>query len=121
MVFRSKHTSPPSTNYCMVYDKGAVRRRCIHSVDLEGTAHTWPGNSFVDDTMMGATNNNVSSLPVACEQGLTEEEDKLVAKMETIIQLLLDCLQVTGGELAPSKCAWCLISHRWKDGIPRLL
>jgi hypothetical protein len=28
---------------------------------------------------------------------------------------------VTGEGLAPVKCAWCLISHRWKDGIPRLL
>jgi hypothetical protein len=41
--------------------------------------------------------------------------------METIIQFFLDCLQVTGGDLVPSKCAWYLISHRWKDGIPRLL
>jgi hypothetical protein len=41
--------------------------------------------------------------------------------METIIQFYLDCLQVTGGDLAPTKCAWYLISHRWKDGIARLL
>jgi hypothetical protein len=95
---------------------------CIQLVDIEGTKHTRPGDSFMDDTTMGATNNDVNSLLVeACEQGLTEEEEKLVAKMETIIQFFLDFLQVIGGDLAPTKCAWRLISHQWKDGIPRLL
>jgi hypothetical protein len=84
--------------------------------------HTRPGDSFVDDTTMTATNDNVSSLPVdACEQGITEEEEQLVAKMKTTIQFFLDYLQVTGGDLAPSKCAWCLISNCSKDGILRLL
>jgi hypothetical protein len=41
--------------------------------------------------------------------------------MEEIIQSLLDLLQVTGGDLAPEKCVWYLISHRWKDGKPILL
>jgi hypothetical protein len=95
---------------------------CIQLVYIEGTTHTQPGNSFVDDRKTGATNDDVSSLPVdACEQGLTQEEEKLLAKMETIIQFFLDCLQVTGGDLAPSKCTWYLIGHRWKDDIPRLL
>jgi hypothetical protein len=76
----------------------------IQLVDIKGTTHTRPGDYFVDDTTMGATNDDVSSLPVdACEQGLTEEEDKLVAKMETIIQFFLDFQQATGGDLAPWK------------------
>jgi hypothetical protein len=41
--------------------------------------------------------------------------------MEEIIQFFLDLLQVTGGDLAPEKCVWYLISHLWKDGKPRLL
>jgi hypothetical protein len=41
--------------------------------------------------------------------------------MEKIIQFFLDLIQVTGGDLAPEKCVWYLISHRWKDGKPRLL
>jgi hypothetical protein len=95
---------------------------CIQLVDIEEIMHTQPGDFFVDDTITGSTNDYVSSLPAdACEQGLVEEEKKLLAEMETIIQFFLDCLQVTGGDLAPSKCAWYLISHRWKDGIPRLL
>jgi hypothetical protein len=28
---------------------------------------------------------------------------------------------VTGGDLAPYKCVWYLISHRWKDSKPRIL
>jgi hypothetical protein len=88
---------------------------------LPGICRVALGETWLDTTM-DATNDDVSSLPVdACEQGITEEEDKLVAKMETIIQFFLDCLQVTGGDLAPSKCTWYLISHHWKDGIPRLL
>jgi hypothetical protein len=41
--------------------------------------------------------------------------------MEEIIQFFLDLLQVTGGDLSPEKCVWYLISHRWKDGMPKLL
>jgi hypothetical protein len=95
---------------------------CIKLVYIEGTTHTRPGDSSVDDTTTGDTSNDVMSLLVdASKQGLTEEEEKLVAKLETIIQFFLHCLQVTGGDLAPTRCAWFLISHRWKDDIPRLL
>jgi hypothetical protein len=52
---------------------------------------------------------------------LTSSEETLIAKMEEIIQFFLYLLQVTGGDLAPEKCVWYLISHRWKDGKPRLL
>jgi hypothetical protein len=95
---------------------------CIQLVDIEGTTHTRQSDSFVDDMTTGATKNDVKSLPVdSCEKGLAKEEDKLVVKMETIIQFFLDSLEVTGGDLAPRKCAWYLISHRWEDGIPRRL
>jgi hypothetical protein len=71
---------------------------CIQLVDIEGTMHKRPSDSFLDDMTTGATNDDVLSLPVdASEQILTEEEEKWVAKMETIIQFFLDCLQVTCG------------------------
>jgi hypothetical protein len=35
--------------------------------------------------------------------------------MEEVIQFFLDLLQVTGGDLAPEKCVWYLISRQWKD------
>jgi hypothetical protein len=38
-----------------------------------------------------------------------------------VSQFFLDLLQVTGGDLAPEKCVWYLIAHRWKKGVPRLL
>jgi hypothetical protein len=41
--------------------------------------------------------------------------------MEVIIQFFLDLLQVTGGDLAPEKCAWYLIGHRWNKGVPKLI
>jgi hypothetical protein len=41
--------------------------------------------------------------------------------MEEIIQFFLDLLQVTGGDLTPKKRVWYPISHRCKDGKPRLL
>jgi hypothetical protein len=55
----------------------------------------------------------------------TTSEETLIATMEEIIQLFLDLLQVTGGYLAPDKylapekCVWYLIVHRWKDGKPK--
>jgi hypothetical protein len=41
--------------------------------------------------------------------------------MEEIVQFSIDLSQVTGGDLAPKKCVWYLISHWWKDGKPKLL
>jgi hypothetical protein len=46
------------------------------------------------------------------EETLTWSEEELIAKMQDIIQFFLDVLQVTGGDLAPAKCAWYLICHR---------
>jgi hypothetical protein len=76
----------------------------------------------VDETNTGATHDDVSSkLTNVNEQELTEEEEKLVAKMGEIIQFFVDFLQVIGGNLCQKKCAWYLISHPWREGIPRLL
>jgi hypothetical protein len=62
------------------------------------------GYSFLDDTTNGATHDDVSSeLTNVSEQELTEEEEKLVTKMEEIIQFFVDCLKVTGCDLAPEK------------------
>jgi hypothetical protein len=41
--------------------------------------------------------------------------------MEVIIQFFLGLLQVTGGDLAPEKCAWYLIGHRWNKGVSKLI
>jgi hypothetical protein len=41
--------------------------------------------------------------------------------MEVIIQFFLDLLQVMGGNLAPEKCAWYLIGHRWNKGVSKLI
>jgi hypothetical protein len=51
----------------------------------------------------------------------TTSEETLISKMKEMIQVFLDLLQVTGGDLAPDKYVWYLIFHRWKDGKPRLL
>jgi hypothetical protein len=76
----------------------------------------------VEDTTIGTTNDAVSSEPTnESEQELTEEEQKLVANMEEIIQFFVDWMQVKGGKLVPEKCAWYVISKRWKYGIHWLM
>jgi hypothetical protein len=35
--------------------------------------------------------------------------------------IFLELLQVTGGDLAPEKCAWYLIGHRWNRGVSKLI
>jgi hypothetical protein len=92
---------------------------CISLVSVNGrTTDTRPGDSFVDDTTTGATddNHNIDPIP-STVRGLTQEEDSLVAQMEVIIQFFLDLLQATGGDLATEKCAWYLIGHRWNKGV----
>jgi hypothetical protein len=80
---------------------------CISLVSVDGiTTDTRPGDSFVDNTTTGATydSRNLEPIP-SMVRGLTQEEDSLVARMEVIIQFFLDLLQITGGDLAPEKCA----------------
>jgi hypothetical protein len=92
---------------------------CISLVSIDGiTTDTRHGDSFLDYTTTGATddNHNIEPIP-STVRGLTQEEDSLVARMEVIIQFFLDLLQVTGGDLAPEKCSWYLIGRRWNKGV----
>jgi hypothetical protein len=95
----------------------------IRLVAIDGEEeHIRPGDSFVDDTTTRTTNDDSELEPVShVISDLTSSQEIIIAKMEEIIQFFLDLLQVTGGDLAPEKCAWYLISHRWKDVKPRLL
>jgi hypothetical protein len=96
---------------------------CIRLVAIDGVEeHIRPGDSFIDDTTCGATDDDPDIEPTGTEvQQLTEREEKLVTRMQYIVQFFLDILQVTGGDLAPEKCAWYIICHRWKNGKARLI
>jgi hypothetical protein len=84
--------------------------------------HISPSDYFVDDTTTGTTNDDPELETISTDQvEMTTSKETLVAKMEEIIQLFLDLLQVIGGELAPERCVRCLISHIWKDDKPKLL
>jgi hypothetical protein len=96
---------------------------CISLVFVDGeTTDTRPGDSFVDDRTTVATddNHNLESIPSSVIE-LTQEEEGLVARMDIIIKFFLDLLQVTGGDLAPAKCAWYLIGRRWKKVVLTLI
>jgi hypothetical protein len=76
----------------------------------------------VDDTTTVATDDSHNLKPIpSLVRGLTQEEDNLVAKMEDIIQFFLSLLKVTGGNLAPEKCAWYLIGNLWNKCVPTLV
>jgi hypothetical protein len=96
---------------------------CISLVSADGTTtDTRPGDSFVDDTTTGATDDNHNLEPIPSSvRGLTQEKESLVARMQDKIQFFLDLLQVTDGDLAPEKCAWYLIGHQWNNGVPTLV
>jgi hypothetical protein len=66
------------------------------------TTHSRPGNAIVDDTTSGVANEDITMEPVKSSRTpLSPEEEALFAKVEEIIQFLLDYLQVTCGDLAP--------------------
>jgi hypothetical protein len=96
---------------------------CIRLVAIDGVEeHIKPGDSFVDDTTTGSTNDDPELEPVPTEQAeRTTSEETLVAKMEEIIHFFLDLLQAIGGDLSPDKSVWYIISHRWKYIKPKLL
>jgi hypothetical protein len=61
---------------------------CIRLVAIDGEEeHIRPGDSFVDDTTTGATNDDSELEPVSHDiSDLTSSEETLIAKMEEIIQ-----------------------------------
>jgi hypothetical protein len=63
------------------------------SVD-KSTTSTRPGDSFVDDTTTGTTDDNVTKDLSIEKTELTSEEEAMVKIMEDIIQFFLDLLQV---------------------------
>jgi hypothetical protein len=99
------------------------KSECIKLVSVDNsTTNTIPGDSFVDNTTTGVTSDDTARDPVSIDiTYLTTDEAELINQMQVVIQFFLDLLQVIGGYLAPEKCVWCLIAHRWKKGIPRLL
>jgi hypothetical protein len=80
---------------------------CIRLIAVDGVKeHVRPGDAFVEDTTMGVTNDDTTIEPVDAEvTELNISEEQLIGKIQTIIQFFLDLLQVTGGDLAPEKCA----------------
>jgi hypothetical protein len=96
---------------------------CITLVSVDkSTISTRPGDSFVDNTKNDMKYYDVTKDSVSIdEKELTSDEEAMVKRMEDIIQFFLDLLQVTGGDLAPEKCVWYLIAHRWKKVVPTLL
>jgi hypothetical protein len=71
---------------------------------------------------MGVTNDDTTMDPVPVEVAdLTQSEEELIGQMQTIRQFFIDLLQFTGVALAPEKCVWFLICHRWKNRKTRLL
>jgi hypothetical protein len=87
---------------------------CIKVVSVDNSKkHRRPGDSFVDDATTGVTSDDTAREPVQLEEKyLTTDEVELIEQMQVAIQLFLDLLQVTGGDLAPEKCVWYLIAHR---------
>jgi hypothetical protein len=61
---------------------------CIRLVAIDGKEeHIRPGDSFVDNTTTGSTNDDSELEPVSHDiSDLTSSEETLIAKMEEIIQ-----------------------------------
>jgi hypothetical protein len=76
---------------------------CIRLVAIDGEEeYIRPGDSFIDDMTTGTTNDDSKLEPVSHDiSDLTSSEETLIAKMEEIIQIFLDLLQVTGDDLVP--------------------
>jgi hypothetical protein len=96
---------------------------CIRLVAIDGVEeHSRPGGSFVDDTTCGVTDDDITADPVSSAAlELVERELELIKQIEDSMQYFLDLLQVTGGDLAPEKCAWFLIAFRWKYGKAKMV
>jgi hypothetical protein len=86
---------------------------CITLVSVDkSTISTRLDDSFVDATMTGTTDDDVTKDPVPIdEKELTSDEEEMVKRMEDIIQFFFDLIQVMGRDLAPEKCVWYLIAH----------
>jgi hypothetical protein len=96
---------------------------CITLVSVNKiNTSTRPGDLFVDDTTIGVKSDDTNRGSVSIEETeLTADEEELVEQIQVAIQFFPDLLQAKGGDLAPERCMWYLIAHRWKNGLPTLL
>jgi hypothetical protein len=75
--------------------------RRLVAVDVE-EEHVRPGNYFINDTTCVMKNHGTSMEAVPADvKELTQSEEDLIEKMQAIIHVFLNLLQVTGGALAP--------------------
>jgi hypothetical protein len=96
---------------------------CISCVPVDGkTTIICPCDWLMDDMTTGAIDDNHHLEPILSSASeLNQEEEGLVARMEEIIQFVLDLLQVTDGDLALEKGEWYLIGHLCSKGFPTLI
>jgi hypothetical protein len=67
---------------------------CIRLVSVDGEVeHVIPGDSFVDDTTTGVTNDYTKMDPAPVEvTDLTQSKEDFIGQMQIIMQFFLDLL-----------------------------
>jgi hypothetical protein len=83
--------------------------------------HKRIGEGLIDDNglvVSAQSSTYITSTHVKC---FTPDEDILFSRMKQMIQFSLELLQVAGGDLTISKCAFSTVFHHWKGGRATLL
>jgi hypothetical protein len=83
--------------------------------------HKIVGEDVIDDTGLASSTQSSTKLMLTKQKDLLPDETVLFDKMQKMLQFFLEFLQVPGGDLNISKCAYFKVFHRWIGGRASLL
>jgi hypothetical protein len=83
--------------------------------------HKRVGEGLIDDTGLAYSALSSTKISSATLKDFSPDESALFDKMQKMIQFSLELIQVAGGDLNISKCAWFTVFHRWSAGRASLL
>jgi hypothetical protein len=83
--------------------------------------HKGDGEGLIDDTGLVASAQSSTETTSSRNKRFTSDESTIFLKMQKIIQLFIELLQVAGGDLNIAECACFTVFRRWTGGKATLL
>jgi hypothetical protein len=83
--------------------------------------HKRVGEVLIDDPGLAASAQSSTDTTSSRNKHFSSDGSTLFLKMQKILQLFLELLQVAGGDLNIEKCACFTVVHRWAGGKATLI
>jgi hypothetical protein len=119
-------STPPSNIWCIIH--GILVHTVVTYfvgiilVSVSGTIqHTRVGEGLIDDTGLAYSAQSSTEISSTTIKDFSPDESIIFDKMQKMLLVFLELLQVSGGVLNISKCTCFTVFHRWCGGQATLI